>query len=214
MLDGLGSRRIGGPEVTLSVVFSGRDPASGVWIGRDRWPGQSGPWRQDKGNRHVTDARLSQALFSPRRIAPIGASTDASRLTARAQVYLRRHGFTGDLFPVNPLADVVLRDKAYPTLRDVPGPIDFAYIQVNTQNVETAIQDCAVRDVPVVCVLADGFAEAGPDGVALQSRILATAREAGIRLLGPNSIGVINVPAAIACSVNAVLEAETLIPGR
>ncbi|HEY1413425.1 MAG TPA: acetate--CoA ligase family protein, partial [Rhodopila sp.] len=140
--------------------------------------------------------------------------TDAARLTARAQVYLRRHGFTGDLFPVNPRADVVLGEKAYPTLRDVPGAIDFAYILVNTQNVEAAIQDCAARDVPVACVLADGFAEAGPDGVALQNRILDTAREAGIRLLGPNSMGVINIPAATACSVNAVLEAETLLPGR
>ena len=60
-------------------------------------------------NRAVT---LSQALFSPGRIALIGASTDASRLTARAQVYLRRHGFTGDLFPVNPRADTVLGEKA------------------------------------------------------------------------------------------------------
>jgi acyl-CoA synthetase (NDP forming) len=159
-------------------------------------------------------ADLATALFTPRRIALIGASTDAARLTARAQVYLRRHGFTGDLFPVNPRADVVLGEKAYPSLRDVPGAIDFAYILVNTQNVAAAIQDCAARDVPVACVLADGFAEAGPDGVALQNRILATARDAGIRLLGPNSMGVINIPAATACSVNAVLEAETLLPGR
>ena len=137
-----------------------------------------------------------------------------ARLTARAQVYLRRHGFTGEVFPVNPRADVVLGEKAYPTLRDVPGPIDFAYILVNTNAVEAAIQDCAARDVPVACVLADGFADPGPDGAALQNRILAAARAAGMRLLGPNSMGVINVPAATACSVNAVLEAETLVPGR
>ncbi|HEY0911296.1 MAG TPA: acetate--CoA ligase family protein, partial [Bradyrhizobium sp.] len=85
---------------------------------------------------------------------------------------------------------------------------------VNTKAVETAVQDCTARGVPVACVLADGFAEAGPDGVALQNRVLAVAREAGIRLLGPNSMGVINVPAATACSVNAVLEAEALVPGR
>jgi acyl-CoA synthetase (NDP forming) len=157
---------------------------------------------------------LAKSLFAPRRIALIGASTDATRLTARAQVYLRRHGFTGDLFPVNPRADTVLGEQAYPTLRDVPGPIDFAYILVNTRAVEAAIQDCAARNVPVACVLADGFAEAGPEGVALQDRILAAARDAGIRLLGPNSMGVINIPAATACSVNAVLEAETLLPGR
>jgi acyl-CoA synthetase (NDP forming) len=157
---------------------------------------------------------LATALFAPNRIALIGASTDASRLTARAQVYLRRHGFAGALFPVNPRADTVLGEKAFSTLREVPGPIDFAYILVNTNAVEAAIQDCAARGVPVACVLADGFAEAGPAGVALQNRVRATAREAGIRLLGPNSMGMINVPAAIACSVNAVLEADTLLPGR
>jgi acyl-CoA synthetase (NDP forming) len=159
-------------------------------------------------------ADLAAALFAPRRIALVGASTDAARLTARAQVYLRRHGFSGELFPVNPRAEIVLGEKAYPGLRDVPGPIDFAYVLVNTGAVEGAIQDCAARGVPVVCILADGFAEAGPDGIALQDRILAIAREAGIRLLGPNSMGVINIPAATACSVNAVLEAETLLPGR
>lgn len=157
---------------------------------------------------------LATALFDPRRIALIGASTDAARLTARAQVYLRRHGFTGDLFPVNPRADVVLGEPAYKSLRDVPGAIDFAYVLVNTQNVEAAIQDCAARRVPVACVLADGFAEAGPEGVALQQRVLDTARDGGVRLLGPNSMGVINIPAKTACSVNAVLEAEQLLPGR
>jgi acetate---CoA ligase (ADP-forming) len=157
---------------------------------------------------------LAASLFTPRRIALVGASTDATRLTARAQVYLRRHHFTGELFPVNPRAGTVLGEKAYPSLRDVPGPIDFAYVLVNTQNVEAAIRDCAARGVPVACVLADGFAEAGPEGVALQTRILATAREAGIRLLGPNSMGIINIPAATACSVNAVLEVDALLPGR
>ena len=157
---------------------------------------------------------LASSLFTPTRIALIGASTDAARLTARAQVYLRRHGFTGELFPVNPRADVVLGEKAYPSLRDVPGPIDLAYVLVNTQNVEAAIEDCAACGVPLACVLADGFAETGPEGVALQQRILDTARAGNLRLLGPNSMGVINIPARIACSVNAVLEAEAMVPGR
>ena len=157
---------------------------------------------------------LAQALFAPQRIALIGASTDAARLTARAQVYLRRHGFGGALFPVNPRAMEVLGEAAYASLADVPGPIDFAYVLVNTGQVEQAIEDCAARNIPVACVLADGFAEAGPDGVALQARILAAAKAGGVRLLGPNSMGMINVPAKIACSVNAALEAESLVPGR
>ena len=157
---------------------------------------------------------LARALFAPRRIALIGASTDASRLTARAQVYLRRHGFDGELFPVNPRAETVLGEASYKSLNDIPGAIDFAYILVGTQHVEAAIRDCAARGVPAACILADGFAETGPEGVALQQRIVDTAREGGVRILGPNSMGVINVPAKIACSVNAALEAETLLAGR
>lgn len=157
---------------------------------------------------------LADALFNPRRIALIGASTDAKRLTARAQVYLRRHGFTGELFPVNPRAPEVLGERAYASLAEVPGEIDLAYVLVNTGQVEAAIADCAARGVPVACVLADGFAEAGPEGVALQRRMLDAAREGGVRILGPNSMGMVNVPARTACSVNAALEAERLLPGR
>jgi acyl-CoA synthetase (NDP forming) len=157
---------------------------------------------------------LSRALLDPRRIALIGASSDPARLTARAQIYLRRHGFTGALYPVNPRAEQVLGERAYPSLADVPDDIDFAYVLVNTGQVEGAIEACAARRVPVACVLADGFAEAGPDGMALQRRVLDAAAAGGVRLLGPNSMGIANLPARTACSVNAALEAETLMPGR
>jgi acyl-CoA synthetase (NDP forming) len=156
----------------------------------------------------------ADALFEPKSIALIGASTDANRLTARAQVYLRQHRFPGTLYPVNPRAETVLGERAYPSLHDVPGPVDFAYILVGTGHVEAAVTDCAARGVPVACVLADGFAETGPEGVALQERIVAAARAGGMRLLGPNSMGVINPRAATACSVNAALAAETLPGGR
>ena len=157
---------------------------------------------------------LAQALFAPHRIALIGASSDPTRLTARAQIYLRRHGYRGALYPVNPRAETVLGEQAYPTLADMPGPVDFAYILVATQHVEAAIEDCAAKGVQVACVLADGFAEAGPEGQALQARMLAAARAGSMRVLGPNSMGMINVPAATACSVNAALEADSLLAGR
>ena len=157
---------------------------------------------------------LAASLFAPRRIALVGASTDPTRLTARAQLYLRKHGYTGALYPVNPRADSVLNEKAYPSLRDIPGEIDLAYILVGTQHVEAAIADCAARGVPVAAILADGFAETGAEGAGRQARLLQAARDSGLRLLGPNSMGVINIPAATACSVNAALEAERLLPGR
>jgi acyl-CoA synthetase (NDP forming) len=157
---------------------------------------------------------LHRALFEPRRIALVGASADRTRLTARAQLYLRKHGYTGDILPVHPREAEVLGEKAYPSVADIPGEVDFAYLLLGTQHVEGVVDAVAAKGIPAACVLADGFAEAGPEGAALQARLLATAKAAGLRILGPNSMGVINLNARIACSVNAALEAETLPAGR
>ncbi|WP_135466475.1 acetate--CoA ligase family protein [Crenalkalicoccus roseus] len=162
----------------------------------------------------MASRRLHEALFRPRRIALIGASADRTRLTARVQLYLRKHGFAGDILPVHPRERMVLGEQAYPTVADIPGPVDFAYILLNTAQVEGVVGAVAEKGIPVACVLADGFAEAGPEGLARQERLLAAARAAGLRLLGPNSMGVVNLNARIACSVNAALEADALPAGR
>ena len=156
---------------------------------------------------------LARALFAPNRIALVGASADPARLTARVQIYLRKHGFAGDILPVHPREREVLGEPAYPSVADIPGEVDLAYILLGTTQVEGVVDAVAAKGIPAACVLADGFAEAGPDGAALQARLLATARAAGLRLLGPNSMGMVNLHARIACSVNAALEAESLLPG-
>jgi acyl-CoA synthetase (NDP forming) len=155
-----------------------------------------------------------KALLAPNSIALVGASGDPARLTARAQIYLRRHGYAGRLFPVNPRVSDVLGEPAFARVEDVPGEIDFAYILLGTDQVEAQIGAVAAKGAKVACVLADGFAESGPDGAALQARCVAAAKAAGLRLLGPNSMGIVNLGARVACSVNAALEAETLPTGR
>lgn len=157
---------------------------------------------------------LSHALLDPRRVALIGASADVARLTARPQRYLRRHGFQGEIFPVNPRAAEIMGERAYASLDDIPGEIDFAYILLGTDQVEVQIAACAARGIKVACVLADGFAEAGPEGAALQARVLAAAKAGGVRLLGPNSMGVINTHARTALTTNAAFEAESIPSGR
>jgi acyl-CoA synthetase (NDP forming) len=157
---------------------------------------------------------LAPALLNPRRIALVGASADPTRLTARAQIYLRKHGFDGELYPVNPRAETILGETSYPSIAAIPGPVDLAYLLLGTEHVEGVINDVAAKGIPVACILADGFAEAGPEGVARQERLLATAKAAGVRILGPNSMGLINLNSRTACSVNAALEAESLPAGR
>lgn len=157
---------------------------------------------------------LHRALFQPRRIALIGASADRTRLTARAQLYLRKHGYAGEILPVHARESEVLGEKAYKTVTDIPGEVDFAYILLNTPHVEGVIEAVAAKGIAAAGVLADGFAEAGPEGAALQARLVATAQRAGLRILGPNSMGMVNLNDRIACTVNAALEAETLPAGR
>jgi acyl-CoA synthetase (NDP forming) len=154
---------------------------------------------------------LAQALFSPRALAIIGASGDVKKNTARPQRYLKKHGYGGKVFPINPTRAEVLGVRAYPSVSDVPEPVEHAYIL--TEHVEQALEDCGKRGVKVVSIFSGGFADAGNQGLQRQERLLARARELGVRLLGPNSMGVIDVPGRLAASVNAVLEMDALPAG-
>ncbi len=213
--------RIAEGDITLHDIDLAPLPARGADTRLPRHPchpaRDTRPKAVSPRGRTEPDARmtaLAPALLNPRRIALVGASADPTRLTARAQVYLRKHGFDGALYPVNPRAETILGEKAYPSIAAIPGPVDLAYLLLATEHVEGVIADVAAKGIPVAAILADGFAEAGPEGIARQERLLATARAAGVRILGPNSMGLINLNARTACSVNAALEAESLPAGR
>ena len=155
--------------------------------------------------------RLAQALFAPRAVALVGASGDPAKNTARPQRYLRKHGYAGRIVPVNAMRDEVLGERAYRRLADAPGEIDHAFIMV--EDVEAALEDCARKGVAVASIYSNGFADAGAAGAARQARLLERSRALGVRLLGPNSMGVIDLPGRLALTVNAVLEADALPAG-
>ncbi len=156
---------------------------------------------------------LAQCLFAPRSIALVGASGDPSRNTARPQQFLRRHGYAGRVFPVNAARTEVLGERAWARVTDIEEPIEHAFIMVATAHVEQALRDCGRRGVPVATIVSDGFAESGPDGARAQQRVVELARELGIRVLGPNCIGLVNPVERIALTVNAALNGETPQPG-
>ena len=149
---------------------------------------------------------LAQALFAPRAVALVGASGDATKNTARPQRFLLKHGYAGRIFPINATRPVVLGLPAFKTLEAVKEEIDHALIMVD--DVESALEDCGRKGVPLASVFSDGFADAGEAGAARQARLVARARELGVRLLGPNSMGMINLTGRVALSVNAVLEMD------
>lgn len=156
---------------------------------------------------------LFQALFAPRAVALVGASGDPAKNTARPQRFLRKHGYAGRIVPVNPTRGEVLGERAYPSLAAVRGDIDHAFVMAPGDAVERALEDCGARGVPVMSVFSDGFGDAGEEGMARQKRLAARAKELGVRLLGPNSMGVIDVPGHLALTVNAVLEMDELPAG-
>jgi acyl-CoA synthetase (NDP forming) len=155
-----------------------------------------------------------EALFRPRAVALIGASSDPAKIGARPLRYLRKHGFTGPIYPINRNREEVLGEPAYPNLEALPGPVDHAYVLVNTGAVEAAVRACVAAGVPVATIIAGGFGEAGERGAASQARLLDIAASGGMRLLGPNSLGVVNPVEGLALTANAAFEAESLLPGR
>ncbi len=149
---------------------------------------------------------LARALFAPGAIALVGASGDETKNTARPQRYLRKHGYAGRIFPINATRPVVLDLPAFKTQEEIAEQIDHAFIMV--EDVEGALEDCGRKGVPLATVFSDGFADAGAGGAARQARLVARARELGVRLLGPNSMGMINLTGRVALSVNAILEMD------
>ena len=162
----------------------------------------------------MTTEALNRALLNARTVALVGASGDPYKNTGRPQRFLKAHGFQGKVIPINPNRREVQGLPAYPSVVDAPGPIDHAFIMVPAPHVSAVITDCAAASVPVCTIYSDGFAETGEAGKALQEEIVQIARNSGMRLIGPNSMGVIDTRARMTLTINAFLEDPELKSGR
>lgn len=160
------------------------------------------------------NANLAAKLLRPRRVAIVGASGDVKKNNSRPQRYLRKHGFTGEVYPINPGYKELFGEPCYASLMDTPAPADHAYVMVPTAAIEGVIRECGAAGIGVATIFSGGFADAGNEGRQRQSRLVAVAREAGVRLLGPNSLGVVNPADGLTLSANAVLERDSLPKGR
>jgi len=162
----------------------------------------------------MTHPDLAKALLHAETVALIGASADPEKNTGRPQRFLKAHGFSGRVVPINPNRDVVQGAPAYARIDDAPGPIDHAFVMVPAAHVPEAITGCAAAGVPVATIYTDGFAETGAHGAALQQRVVDIARAGGVRIIGPNSMGVIDTRSHLTLSINAFLEVPALKTGR
>jgi acyl-CoA synthetase (NDP forming) len=161
----------------------------------------------------MSNSKLARALLAPRSVALVGASADPSKNTARPQRYLRAHGYTGSIIPINNTAAECLGETAYASIEVAPEGIEHALIMVPGRHVLGVIEQCVRRSIPVASIYSDGFAETGDEGRKLQERIVEIARAGGMRLTGPNCMGMINTHMPGALSINAVLDIDTLNKG-
>lgn len=134
------------------------------------------------------DLRLDK-LFNPQSVAIVGASDDPNRISGRPLQYLKRQGFSGLIYPVNPKRETVQGIKAYASLRDIPQAPDVAIMAIPAAHVIDAVRDAGAAGVSSAIVMSSGFAEAGGDGTDMQAELARVSRESGIRVLGPNCVG-------------------------
>jgi acyl-CoA synthetase (NDP forming) len=146
------------------------------------------------------------ALMAPRSIAIIGASQDATKIGGRPVDLLRRYGYAGKIYPVNPRAAMVQGLQAYASVDALPEAPDLAIIAVDAEKAAEAVEQCAERGVRSVVVFSSGFAELGETGHAMQERLRAAARRTGMRLLGPNCLGAVSVVDRSIATFSIVLE--------
>lgn len=144
------------------------------------------------GDGTQSNGNVLSALFRPRSVAIVGMSGKSESLTARPLAFLQRSGFTGELYPVNPNYEELRGIPCYPSLGAIGGPVDLVLSMVPAAGVADVVRQAGQVGAKAVIVFASGFAEVGPEGVVLQLELAQVAREAGVRVLGPNCQGVIN----------------------
>src|SRR5512135_2615791 len=131
-------------------------------------------------------------FFNPRGVAIIGASRDPQKLGYGVVRNLTDYHYPGPIYPINPTAREILGHTCYPSIADVPDPVDLAVIVVAAPAVAAMVDQCGKRGIRHVIVVSGGFSETGPEGRAREESLLEVARQYGMRIIGPNCIGTID----------------------
>jgi acyl-CoA synthetase (NDP forming) len=152
------------------------------------------------------------AFFSPASIAVIGASRDPLKIPGLLLAFLRRNGFSGAIYPVNPSYDEIDGLKCYPSVASIGQPIDLAIVIIPAKVVLPALKECADVGVRNAIIISSGFAEEGGDSAAMQAEIAALARRTGMRVSGPNAEGFYNEPKRIAATFSPTVDIKPDAP--
>ena len=146
---------------------------------------------------------MLESFFQPQSVAIIGASRDPEKLGYAVVYNLKNGGFPGALYPVNPKADRILGLQAYPSILDIPDPVDLAVIVIPYSYVPAVLEQCGQKGVSSVVVISAGFREAGREGLDRERELIEISQRYGLRLIGPNCLGVIDTDTPLNASFAA-----------
>jgi acetyltransferase len=153
-----------------------------------------------------------QAIFAPRAVAVIGASSRPGSVGQAVFANVLQHGYGGVVYPVNPRALSVMSVKAYPSVLNIPDEVDLAIVIVPSGSVPQVLEECGQKGIKAAIVITAGFKELGAAGAEKEQELLAAARRGGIRLLGPNCLGIINTDPGV--SLNGSFARLMPLPGN
>ena len=157
-------------------------------------------------------------FFAPDSIALIGASRDLEKIPGRLLSFLRKNGFPGPIYPINPNYGDIDGLTCFPSIADVGQPIDLAIVIIPARAVLGALEQCAAAGVRNAVIISSGFAEEGGDSAAMQDAIAALAKKSGMRISGPNAEGfyseVQRVAATFSPTVDVKADALRLVATR
>ena len=165
-----------------------------------------------EGREHQAEGASIARLMAPNSIAVIGASRHPGTIGHELFRNLLGFGFEGPVYPVNPSSVSVAGVRAYATLLDVPDAVDLAVIVVPAAAVPGVVGECATKGVHGIVIISAGFAEIGPDGKATERELVATARRNGIRVIGPNCLGIVSTAPGV--HMNATFAPDPPVAGN
>ncbi len=152
-------------------------------------------------------------ILHPRSVAVLGASDSIDKFGGRIMHFLIRHGFAGDIYPINPRRKEIAGRPAFERIAAVPAPPDVAILAVPTGHLVQSVEEAAEAGVGCAVIIATGFAEAGEDGEQRQASLVRIASESGMRIVGPNCMGLIVPHHRMALCSSVVLNTDTLGDG-
>ncbi len=153
-------------------------------------------------------------LLTPRSVAIIGASEDQEKFGGRLMKALTAHAFAGAIYPINASRRTVFGLRAYLSVRDLPQPPDVVMMAIPQKAVKATVEDCVAAGARVAIILTSRFADASPEGAALEAEIVATARRGNMRIIGPNCLGLISPAQKLALCASPALMTDHLLVGR